>query len=533
MILGFWEIILVIAITFGNLFLSILVIRNDPKGPKNRAFFFLSLFVSFWILSAFISEIFPLSYPQISLICSKIAVASTLLATFFFFHFSLLSFSHLPSWRIRQLYFWGLTVTLFCSLLIFLSQNVIKGLNIYPDGNFDIIYGPLYYHLILPFIIFLLILALTISFKGYSRLSPLQRNRFYYFLLGIGFFVISNIIFNLIVPILINTDIYYRIGNYSSILLLGCTAYAIVARRLFSIKLAITEITIGIIGFLLLINLLGSHSTWEYAWRGGIFLAFSVVGILLIRAEHKEIEYRKKLEISFQKLRQLDKAKSEFLSIASHQLRTPLSIMKGYLSMILEGSYGNVSPKIRNITENLFQTNEQLIKLVNNLLNVSRIEAGKMEMSLENISITNLIKETIKEIEPEAKKKGLYIVYKEKTKIPYIQIDPDKIKQVLLNILDNAIKYTERGGINITSEIQNSHVLIKITDTGVGMTREEIQNIFSSFKRGEAGEKFWTGGSGLGLYVAKKFVEMHKGKIWAESEGPGKGSTFHIELPIS
>jgi len=281
-----------------------------------------------------------------------------------------------------------------------------------------------------------------------------------------------------------------------------------------------------------LINVLISTSLWEYVWKSGLLLAFIVFGILLVKSVYKEIEYRQRLEIAYQKLKQFDKAKTEFLSIASHQLRTPLSILKGYLSMLLEGTYGKLPSKIHPVIQNLFQTNEQLIKLVNNLLNISRIEAGKIELQLENISIANLIKETIKEIEPEAKEKGLYIVYEEKTKIPYIRIDPDKIKQVLLNILDNAIKYTEKGGINITTQMQNSYVLIKITDTGVGMTREEIQNIFTSFKRGEAGEKLWTGGSGLGLYVAKKFVEMHKGKIWAESQGKNKGSTFFVRLPV-
>ena len=152
-----------------------------------------------------------------------------------------------------------------------------------------------------------------------------------------------------------------------------------------------------------------STSLWEYVWKSGLLLAFIVFGILLVKSVYKEIEYRQRLEIAYQKLKQFDKAKTEFLSIASHQLRTPLSILKGYLSMLLEGTYGKLPSKIHPVIQNLFQTNEQLIKLVNNLLNISRIEAGKIELQLENISIANLIKETIKEIEPEAKEKGLYI----------------------------------------------------------------------------------------------------------------------------
>jgi len=532
MILGFWEIILVVIITSGNLLLAGLVIKNDPRSSKNKAFCLLSLSVSSWISSAFISEVFPLTNPLISLVCSKIAIASVIFAVFYFFYFAILFFSHLLQNKIRKLYYLGVCFTLLSVTLIFLPGIVIEDLVIYPDGSFDILYTSVYYYFILPLVVILLTVALATSIKGYRLLSSIEQSRFHYFILGIGVFVLFNIIFNIGVPLLIGTDIYYRIGNYSSIFLLGFSAYAILAKRLFNIKVAITEIAVGTISLLLLINVLISTSLWEYVWKSGLLLAFIVFGILLVKSVYKEIEYRQRLEIAYQKLKQFDKAKTEFLSIASHQLRTPLSILKGYLSMLLEGTYGKLPSKIHPVIQNLFQTNEQLIKLVNNLLNISRIEAGKIELQLENISIANLIKETIKEIEPEAKEKGLYIVYEEKTKIPYIRIDPDKIKQVLLNILDNAIKYTEKGGINITTQMQNSYVLIKITDTGVGMTREEIQNIFTSFKRGEAGEKLWTGGSGLGLYVAKKFVEMHKGKIWAESQGKNKGSTFFVRLPV-
>ena len=419
-------------------------------------------------------------------------------------------------------------------VLIFPTRFLIKlDPTITHIGGLDrsIVYGKgvdFYLYYMVLFIIFVIISFI----QKYQKANKTQKMQIKLTSLGILLFLLLAASTNLFIPRLFKIDLG-NIGPAFSFIMVGFMGYAIGRYKLFELKVIASEIIIVLIWTILLIQIIVAENTFWKVVGSCVLIIFSVLGYSLVKSIYKEIEFRKKLQKAYQELQKLDKAKSEFLSIASHQLRTPLSIMKGYLSMILEGNYGNVSPKIRNITENLFQTNEQLIKLVNNLLNISRIEAGKMEMNLENISITNLIKETIKEIEPEAKEKGLYIVYKEKTKIPYIQIDPDKIKQVLLNILDNAIKYTEKGGINITSEIQDSCVLIKITDTGVGMTREEIQSIFTSFKRGEAGEKFWTGGSGLGLYVAKKFVEMHRGKIWAESKGPGKGSTFYIELPIS
>ena len=137
------------------------------------------------------------------------------------------------------------------------------------------------------------------------------------------------------------------------------------------------------------------------------------------------------------------------------------------------------------------------------------------------------------EIEIEAKKKNLYLNFeKPKISLPKILIDRGRIKEVLSNLIDNAIKYTQKGGITIRLEIANGRLQIVIADTGEGLTKEEISKLFESFSRGEAGTKFWTEGAGLGFYLARKFVDLHKGKIWAESEGKGNGSTFYIELPI-
>jgi len=241
----------------------------------------------------------------------------------------------------------------------------------------------------------------------------------------------------------------------------------------------------------------------------------------------------KELKEAYEKLKNLDRAKSEFISIASHQLRTPLAAIKGYISMFLEGTYGKLSEKIKEPMENVYKSNERLIKLVNDLLNVSRIETGKIKLELQKTSIEDVISNIINELKIEAEKKNIYLKWQEPKKpLPEILVDRDKIRQVILNLIDNAIRYTNKGGIRIIYQTANKKCQIIIADTGEGMTREEILHLFESFSRGGAGTQFYSEGAGLGLYVAKKFVEMHKGKIWAESPGKGKGSTFYIELPI-
>jgi len=248
----------------------------------------------------------------------------------------------------------------------------------------------------------------------------------------------------------------------------------------------------------------------------------------------REVEKRtKELKDAYEELKKLDKAKSEFISIASHQLRTPLTAIKGYISMMREKIYGKPPEKMERPLENIYTSNERLIKLVNDLLNVSRIEAGRMEMKLEKSSLEEIITSVVEELKNVAKEKNIYLKWeKPKKPLPKISVDKDKIRQVIMNVADNAIRYTEHGGVIIKCKMKNEKCEIEVSDTGVGLTKYELSKMFESFSRGAAGTRLYTEGVGLGLYVARRFVEMHKGKIWAESKGKDKGSTFYIELPI-
>jgi len=230
---------------------------------------------------------------------------------------------------------------------------------------------------------------------------------------------------------------------------------------------------------------------------------------------------------------ELNREKSEFISIASHQLRTPLTAIKGYVSLVLEGMYGALNDETRKVLDRVYKSNERLIELINHLLNISRIDAGKLELNLQESQLEDIILDIVQELDIESKKKNLYLKWSAPgIPLPRIRLDQEKVREVIFNIVDNAIKYTSNGGIEISCEITNSRIKLKIKDTGAGMSHEEISGIFKSFSRGKTGTKIWTEGTGLGLYVAKKFIEMHRGRIWAESEGANKGSTFYIELPI-
>ncbi len=268
---------------------------------------------------------------------------------------------------------------------------------------------------------------------------------------------------------------------------------------------------------------------------------FSQVKDLSQNLQEKVDEQTKELKDAYDELKRLDQAKSEFISIASHQLRTPLAAIKGYISMILDGSYGVIETTTKNTLIKVSQANERLVKIVNDLLNLSRIEGGRMKFEPQLISLEKLIEGAINIFKIEAQKKGLTLKFqKPKIPLPKIMVDQEKLDQAIFNLIDNAIHYTENGSIAISAEViknkdkeSGSKALIRVQDTGRGMETKELGALFEKFSRGKEAGRFWTEGTGLGLFVARKFVEIHRGRIWAESEGEGKGSTFIIELPIN
>ncbi len=379
-------------------------------------------------------------------------------------------------------------------------------------------------------------------FKNLEQSTPSEKKQIKYVIFGTVLAVSIGLVSN---ALLLSLGIpeASRFGPLGTIFWTIFLALAILKHNLFDIKVIATEFFTGLLLLLLFINIFFYNNGLELVLNIIIFIGAMIFGIFLIRSVLNEVKQREKMEEMAEqlatanvKLKKLDKTKSEFLSIASHQLRTPLTAISGYLSMVLEGTYGKITGKIRKPISNVFRASRNLNQLVNTLLNVSRIEAGKIKLEAKNLPIRELIKPIVEEFKIVAQKKGLELKLSISPDLPALPIDKEKMNQVLMNIIDNAIKYTEKGGIEVTVNPERGEagkkILIRIKDTGAGMNKEQISQLFEKFRRGKAGETSWSKGAGLGLFIAKKFVELHKGKIWAESKGAGKGTEFFIELPV-
>jgi signal transduction histidine kinase len=317
------------------------------------------------------------------------------------------------------------------------------------------------------------------------------------------------------------------------------SAYAILKHNLFNIKVITSEL---ITFFLLVVSFVGiliSSSTLGKV-LGSFATFFTLIfGVLLIRSVLKEVKQREQLEIlskqlgeANEQLKLLDKARAEFISIASHQLRTPPATIKWYVAAVLAGDFGPLSPELKASIERVQVTNDAQIHTIDDLLNASRIERGKLEFFFEKGDLQAVTQSITEQLTPLAQMKKLALIYHKPTyAIPEILLDKEKIRQVINNFIDNAIKYSKTGTISVELKQEKENLVVKVTDNGKGIKPEEAPHLFEKYARGHDSVTHATG-LGLGLYVAKVIVEQHQGKIWAESPGEGKGSSFLFSLPI-
>ncbi|MDD4531131.1 MAG: ATP-binding protein [Candidatus Pacebacteria bacterium] len=229
----------------------------------------------------------------------------------------------------------------------------------------------------------------------------------------------------------------------------------------------------------------------------------------------------------------VERMKTEFVSIAAHQLRTPLSAIKWTLRMVLDGDAGALSAEQKDLLEKTYVSNERMISLINDLLNVSRIEEGRFLYKQAPGQLEEVVKTVVEGSKELFKMKKVSMSVDIPSEIPPTNMDKEKMELAVQNLVENAAKYTPEGGsIHITLEKHEAEVVFKIKDTGVGIPEGEHERIFTKFFRGDNVIKMETEGSGLGLYTTRNIIDAHRGKIWFESK-EGKGTTFFFSLPYA
>lgn len=241
------------------------------------------------------------------------------------------------------------------------------------------------------------------------------------------------------------------------------------------------------------------------------------------------------LQTANQKLKELDQLKDDFVSVASHELRTPMTAIRSYAWMALHRSDIPLSQKLERYLYRTLISTERLINLVNDMLNVSRIEAGKVEITPKSFDIASLVKDVFEEVRMKAMEKRLQLQILDH-KAPLVFADPDKVHQILLNLIGNSLKFTYPGGIITVDFFSDGKMMeVSIKDNGAGISKDDLSKLFHKFARLDNSyvSISVSGGTGLGLYISKSLIELMHGRIWATSEGMDKGATFSFSLPLA
>jgi signal transduction histidine kinase len=235
-----------------------------------------------------------------------------------------------------------------------------------------------------------------------------------------------------------------------------------------------------------------------------------------------------------EKSRQVEEAsrhKSQFLANMSHELRTPLNAILGYTELVLDGIYGDAPEKMRNVLERIQTNGKHLLGLINDVLDLSKIEAGQLVLTLNDYSIKDMMQGVYVAVEPLAGNKKLNFKLEVPPDLPPARGDERRLSQVLLNLVGNAIKFTDTGEVAMKASTANGSYTVAVADTGPGIAEADQAKIFEEFQQSESTHTKAKGGTGLGLAIAKRIVEMHGGRLWVESR-LGSGSTFFFRVPL-
>lgn len=486
-------------------------------------FFIFAITITLWSIALYFYNV-PILWSALEWF--KITLSLTIIVIFEFFCF-IIAISNISLKKFKLPLIISSILSLGTILALFVNNLILEG------KSYLILLNPSFVVLFLLLFIygaFGLSILFTRSFKSLGN----ERVQVMYILVGFGLFLISITFLNVFIPLTTGSKEYFFFNSVLALFLVVFFAFVITRYYLFEIKTILLKLFVGAMGMLLLVLPFLMPNFNLKILTSIVFILFSIFGYFLLKETSEEFKKRRETEKLIAEWEKLTQAKDQFLLSLQHHLRTPITPIKGYLERILEGTYGREeNPVIREKLIEMKKLADTLYSLMEDLLDIQELKIGKKILNLEDCQIENLIEGIIEELKPEAERKGLYLKF-EKVPLPMIKLDKKKIREAIWNLVDNAIKYTNRGGVTIITKIEDEKLKIVISDTGIGMEKEEIDYFLQGklFERGEEAKKLYGPGRGIGLSLAIEFIKAHGGKIWAESKGWGEGTTFWIELPI-
>ncbi|KKT37264.1 MAG: PAS/PAC sensor signal transduction histidine kinase [Parcubacteria group bacterium GW2011_GWA1_44_13] len=532
-------------VVIGSLFTALLsgvVYWQDFTKRSSKFFFLFGLINLVWgLVYAYFEGSLATSgvHAEITLLYATAAVVPPFL--FLFLYVFSVEDSQLSKWKLLAFFSPYFAIV---GLLVFYPGFIVSYQESYGETLGKMVFGKgflLYAFYILAFIF----VGVGLLVKKYRESAGIFKTAIRELLIAVGVASVTAVLMSLFSPIFASGghDLFW-IGHLAVILLIPLTTYILVKYNFWNIKIIATELFISIIVLVLITELFLASSLLDLFIKTVIAMLIIFSSSFLVASVKREIQSKERivrlsqdLDLISKRLKVLDKKKSEFLSIASHHLRDPLTAIKGYASMLSEGSFGDLSRPVLEAIEKIFVSSGHLVTMISDFMDISRIESGDMNYNFKDVDMKKLFLILADEMKQSAEHSHLVFTATvdegPSEDEEYVTVgDEGKLRQVVSNLIDNSIKYTPHGEISMLlyKSPDKKKIIFSLSDTGIGMSELTKEKIFKKFSRAEGVSKVYTEGTGLGLYVAKEIVKKHEGRIWAESKGEGHGSSFYVEL---
>jgi signal transduction histidine kinase len=513
-----------------------LVFLSDTRKLMNRVFFLLTIAMSLWLVFDLLSWTRPedTTYGMLAIIGAIIP------SIFLYFSYVFPEESTISAKKALLVFLPSLPY-----IVLAPTKFNVQGVDL-STPSCDLIVGPLY-DLIVPVSLGYLAWAFFVLRKKLKSGNHQVKSQIKWFFGGFAFFLISSLVTNVVAP-MFHWDFFSPMTPFGILVLAGTIAYAILKYQFLDIKIVASQFATFVIWLLIALQAFFVQSGTGMVLAGFTFLFSLGFGIILIRSVQKQVEMAKILEAANRELQQLDKAKSEFIDIASHQLRTPISV----ITMLDDGSMEGFKPEdIKKFYKSALFKCRKLEDIVEDILNANALSDGTFRVgrdTADEIRLRPFFEKVVGELDPEVRERELTLTLEPVDDALVLRGDARYLEEAFNNLINNAIKYTpsrkatpdvrstrDGDGVIVVragrDPKRKGRVLVRISDNGIGIPEEALPDIFKKFRRADNARNMYTDGSGLGLFIVREIIEGHGGDIRVESE-VGKGTTFLVSLPL-
>jgi signal transduction histidine kinase len=518
--------IVLLSIFFGGM-----VLNRDPRAKTNRLFLVWTILCAAWITASYCETSPFFSHARREFFLRLDFIIAIIGAAWLVVFVANFAYQRTKRWHDLAVIF---PAVLLAGLS--LTKEIIFNIRFDRLETLSFAEGPVFGIYGVSLVGYFAIALIALGIRYFDRRTK-NRSQILTILVGLVLTLVMATTINLVFQNVLPAEIY-RFGIYAFIFFVGSVAYAIVRHEFMRVRFLLVEtMLLGILATLLAQVIVADNLTNALVALAS-FIVMLALGFFLVRSVFMEIKHREQLEqltkelgAANKKLKELDDMKTTFLSIAAHQLRTPLAVTKGYLTSLQQGMFGRLTAKQGRALTTLSKSNEELISLINDLLDLSRIESGRLVTKIDKMDLVGAVSEIEEFFKPKAAEKKINFTVQKPVEL-WIKADTDKAKEVVKNLIDNAIKYTEKGGVAVALKAEGKFGVVSVKDTGYGLTSEDKKHLFEKFVSGSASKKVQVT-SGFGLFVVKNLMEAMGGDISAQSPGAGRGTTFTARFPLT